>query len=72
VYNGPVAATPRKEGNMVWFMVSLTWWEKFIVDATLSLLMDLQAKITNASEQAAITSVIAFLQKLGAGSVASV
>jgi hypothetical protein len=51
-------------------MITLSWWEQFIVSAAVSLLTVLQTKITNPTEQAAISAAISFLQKLLTGGVA--
>jgi hypothetical protein len=48
-------------------MITLSWWEQFIVTAALSLLSLLKSKLTNAVELAAITAAIDFLQQLLAG-----
>ena len=45
-------------------MITLSWWEQFIVGATLSLLTMLESKITNPTEKAAIEAVITFLRRL--------
>lgn len=50
-------------------MITLSWWEQFIVGAAVSLLTLLQTKITNPTELAAIQAAIAFLQKLNDGLV---
>ena len=52
-------------------MVSLSWWEQFIIGAALSFLTVLQSKVTNPTELAAIVGAVAFLQKLLAGQVAT-
>ena len=50
-------------------MIKLSWWEEFIVTASISLLTLLASKVTNTVELAAIQSAIAFLQRLVAGNV---
>ena len=45
-------------------MVSLSFWEKFIVQAAISLLSALSAAIKNPTELAAIQAAIAFLSRL--------
>jgi hypothetical protein len=55
-----------KEHNMV----SLSWWEQFIIGAAVSFLTVLASKITNPVELAALQAAIAFLQKLLGGQVA--
>jgi len=45
-------------------MVSLSWWEQFIIGAAVSFLTVLASKITNPVELAALQAAIAFLQKL--------
>ena len=50
-------------------MLTLSWWEQFIVNATISMLSILQSKLTNKTEQAALMAAIAFLQQLLAGQV---
>jgi hypothetical protein len=52
-------------------MITLSWWEQFIVGAAVSLLTLLQTKITNQVELAAIQSAITFLQKLLSGTVST-
>ena len=51
-------------------MVSLRWWEQFILGAAVSFLTVLASKITNPVELAALQAAIAFLQKLLGGQVA--
>jgi hypothetical protein len=50
-------------------MITLSWWEQFIIGAAVSLLTLLQTKITNPTELAAIQAAITFLQKLLSGTV---
>lgn len=50
-------------------MISLSWWEQFIVGAAISLLTLLQSKISNTTELNAIAAAISFLQKLLSGGV---
>jgi hypothetical protein len=50
-------------------MISLSWWEQFIVQAAVSLLTLLGSKMTNIAEQAAIQAAITFLQRLLGGTV---
>jgi hypothetical protein len=50
-------------------IITLCWWEQFIVSAALSLLTLLATKVSNAAELAAIQSAMLFLQKLLAGGV---
>jgi hypothetical protein len=51
-------------------MITLSWWEQFIVTAAISLLTLLESKIKNATELAALQAAIQFLQSLLGGSVA--
>jgi Tfp pilus assembly major pilin PilA len=50
-------------------MITLSWWEQFIVQAGISLLTMLSSKVTNPTEKAALEAALAFLQKLLGGSV---
>jgi hypothetical protein len=50
-------------------MVTLSWWEQFIIGAAISFLTVLQAKIKNPVELAGLQATIAFLQKLLNGNV---
>jgi hypothetical protein len=50
-------------------MITLSWWEDFIVNAGISLLQMLSTKVKNEVELAGLQSAIAFLQKLAAGNV---
>ena len=45
-------------------LLTLSWWEQFIIGAAISFLTVLQTKITNQTEVAALQATIAFLQKL--------
>lgn len=51
-------------------MITLSWWEQFIVTAAISLLTLLEGKIENATDLAALQAVIAFLKSLLGGNVA--
>ena len=53
-------------------MVSLSWWEQFILGAAVSFLTVLVSKMTNATELAALQAAIAFLQQLLNGQVSVV
>jgi len=53
-------------------MITLSWWEQFIVQAAVSLLSVLASKVTNPTEQAAIQAAITFLQRLLGGTVSTV
>lgn len=50
-------------------MLSLSWWEQFIIGAAVSFLTVLEAKITNQTELAALQAAVSFLQRLLGGSV---
>jgi hypothetical protein len=50
-------------------MIKLSWWEEFIVGATISFLTVLQSKLSNPTELAALQAAIAFLQSLMGGTV---
>lgn len=50
-------------------MISLSWWEQFIIGAAVSFLTVLEAKITNQTELAALQAAVSFLQRLLGGSV---
>lgn len=50
-------------------MLSLSWWEQFIIGAAVSFLTVLEAKITNQTELAALHAAVSFLQRLLGGSV---
>jgi hypothetical protein len=52
-------------------MITLSWWETFIVTAAISLLTALKTKLSNPVEVAALTATIAFLEQLLGGKVAS-
>jgi len=51
-------------------MLSLSWWEQFIIGAAISLLTVLESKLTNPTEIAALRAAVAFLQQLLGGTVA--
>jgi hypothetical protein len=51
-------------------MVTLSFWEQFIVGAALSFLEVLATQVKNTTEIAALQAAIGFLQKLLAGNVA--
>jgi hypothetical protein len=51
-------------------MLTLSWWEQFIVGAAISLLTVLESKLTKPAEQAALKAAVVFLQQLLAGGVA--
>jgi len=51
-------------------MITLSWWEEFIIGAAVSLLSLLASKIKNPAELAALHTALTFLQKLLAGGVA--
>jgi type IV secretory pathway VirB2 component (pilin) len=51
-------------------MITLSWWEQFILGAAVSFLSLIAQKIKNPTELAALQSALAFLQKLLAGDVA--
>ncbi len=51
-------------------MVTLSWWEQFIIGAAVSFLTLIASKITNPVELDALQAAIAFLQKLLSGQVA--
>ena len=53
-------------------MITLSWWENFIVGAAISFLTVLQSKITNSVELAGLQAALAFLQKLMNGTVSTV
>jgi hypothetical protein len=50
-------------------MITLSWWEEFIVGAAVSLLSLLASRIKNPTELAALKAALEFLQKLLAGGV---
>lgn len=50
--------------------MKLSWWEEFIIGASISFLTVLQNKVTNQTELAALQSALSFLQQLMAGGVA--
>ena len=50
-------------------MLTLSFWEQFIVQAAVSLLTVLDSQIKNATEKAALQAAITFLQKLLGGLV---
>ena len=50
-------------------MITLSWWEQFIIGAAVSLLTLLQTKISNQLERAALTAAIEFMQKLLSGNI---
>jgi hypothetical protein len=50
-------------------MITLSWWEQFIISAGISLLTMLASKVSNQTEKAALEAALAFLQKLLAGNV---
>ena len=50
-------------------MINLSWWEQFIIGASISLLTLLASKIKNPTELAALQAALAFLQKLLTGTV---
>ena len=50
-------------------MLSLSWWEQFIVGAAVSFLTMLESKISNQTEKAALQSAVQFLQRLIGGAV---
>lgn len=52
-------------------MIKLTWWESFILQGAIGFLTELDAKITNATEKAALAAALTFLQKLVSGNVAT-
>jgi len=51
-------------------VITLSFWEQFIVSAAISLLTVLESKVSNQVELEAIQAAIAFLQKLVSGTVA--
>jgi len=53
-------------------MITVSWWESFILQAAVSFLTALQTKITNPTELAGLQAVIVFLQKLLSGNVSTV
>jgi hypothetical protein len=48
-------------------MLTLSWWEQFILGAAVSFLMILEPKVKNPTELAALQAAVAFLQKLLGG-----
>jgi len=50
-------------------MITLSWWEEFIVGAAVSFLTVLVSKITNPVELAAAQAALDFLNRLLAGQV---
>ena len=50
-------------------MLKLNWWEQFVIGAAASLLAELESKLTNPTEIAALQAAIQFLQSLLAGNV---
>lgn len=45
-------------------MLQLNWWQQFIIGAAIALLNELETKITNPTEKAALQAAIGFLQSL--------
>jgi len=58
-----------QEGGANASMITLSWWEQFIVTAAVSLLTMLASKVKNPLEVDAIQAAVQFLQKLLAGTV---
>ena len=52
---------PTKKENRI--MIKLSWWEEFIVGATISFLTVLQSKLSNPTELAGLQAAIGFLAK---------
>jgi hypothetical protein len=52
-------------------MITLSWWEQFIINAAISLLSVLASKLTNQTEIDALNDAITFLQSLLRGVVAA-
>lgn len=50
-------------------MVTLSWWEQYLIVSAISLLTFLESKIKNPTELAALQAAVAFLQKLVGGKV---
>jgi hypothetical protein len=50
-------------------MVTLSWWEQYLIVSAISLLTFLESKVKNAAELAALQAAVAFLQKLVGGNV---
>jgi hypothetical protein len=50
-------------------MLTLSWWESFLIGMVLSFLTALAPKLTNPVELAALQSAITFLQSLLGGTV---
>ncbi len=50
-------------------VLTLSWWEQFIVGAAISLLTLLESKLNNPTEIAALQAAVTFLQSLLAGKV---
>jgi len=52
-------------------MITLSWWEQFIVGAAISLLTTLESHVKNATELAALKVAVGFLQSLLGGNIAA-
>jgi hypothetical protein len=50
-------------------MIKLNWWESFVIGAAASLLAELESKLTNPVEVAALQAAVGFLQQLLTGGV---
>lgn len=51
-------------------MITLSFWEQFLIGSAISLLTFLESKVKNAAELAALQAAVQFLQKLLGGNVA--
>jgi hypothetical protein len=50
-------------------MITLSFWEQFLIGSAISLLTFLESKVKNTSELAALQAAVTFLQKLLSGNV---
>ena len=50
-------------------MITLSWWETFLMQAAISLLTMLESKITNTVELAGLKAALEFLQDLLSGKI---
>lgn len=51
-------------------MITLSFWEEFLITSAISMLTVLESKLTNQTEIAALQAAVQFLQKLLGGTVA--
>lgn len=52
-------------------MITLSWWQEFIITTAISVLTLLESKLKNATEVAALKAAVQFLTSLVSGTVAA-